>query len=31
MKSELDRLAAEEEKAGVERDYERAARRKLND
>jgi ATP-dependent Clp protease ATP-binding subunit ClpC len=28
MKSELDRLAAEEEKAGVERDYERAARMK---
>ncbi|PKO06920.1 MAG: Clp protease [Chloroflexi bacterium HGW-Chloroflexi-3] len=27
-KSELDRLAAEEEKAGVERDYERAARMK---
>jgi len=28
MKTELDRLAAEEEKAGVERDYERAARMK---
>ncbi len=28
LKSELDRLAAEEEKAGVERDYERAARMK---
>ena len=28
MKSELDKLAAEEEQAGVERDYERAARKK---
>jgi ATP-dependent Clp protease ATP-binding subunit ClpC len=28
MKSEVDRLAAEEEQAGVERDYERAARKK---
>jgi ATP-dependent Clp protease ATP-binding subunit ClpC len=28
MKSEIDRLAAEEELAGVERDYERAARKK---
>jgi len=28
MKSELDRLTAEEEQAGVERDYERAARKK---
>jgi len=28
MKTELDRLAAEEEQAGVERDYERAARKK---
>ena len=28
MKSEIDRLAAEEEKAGVERDYERAAEKK---
>jgi ATP-dependent Clp protease ATP-binding subunit ClpC len=28
MKTELDRLTAEEEKAGVERDYERAARMK---
>jgi len=28
MKSEIDRLAAEEEQAGVERDYERAARKK---
>lgn len=30
MKTELDRLAAEEEKAGVERDYERAARMKAD-
>ncbi|PKN88271.1 MAG: Clp protease, partial [Chloroflexi bacterium HGW-Chloroflexi-8] len=30
MKSELDRLGAEEEKAGVERDYERAARMKAD-
>jgi len=28
MKSELDRLTAEEEQAGLERDYERAARKK---
>jgi ATP-dependent Clp protease ATP-binding subunit ClpC len=28
MKTELDRLTAEEEQAGVERDYERAARKK---
>jgi ATP-dependent Clp protease ATP-binding subunit ClpC len=28
MKSEIDRLAAEEEQAGVERDYERAAEKK---
>jgi ATP-dependent Clp protease ATP-binding subunit ClpC len=28
MKSEIDRMAAEEEKAGLERDYERAARKK---
>jgi ATP-dependent Clp protease ATP-binding subunit ClpC len=28
MKSEVDKLAAEEEQAGVERDYERAARKK---
>jgi ATP-dependent Clp protease ATP-binding subunit ClpC len=28
MKSEIDRLMAEEEQAGVERDYERAARKK---
>jgi ATP-dependent Clp protease ATP-binding subunit ClpC len=28
MKSELDKMAAEEEQAGVERDYERAARKK---
>ncbi len=28
MKSEIDRLAAEEEQAGVERDYERAAQKK---
>jgi len=28
MKSELDKLTAEEEQAGVERDYERAARKK---
>jgi ATP-dependent Clp protease ATP-binding subunit ClpC len=28
MKTEIDRLAAEEEQAGVERDYERAARKK---
>ena len=28
MKSELDRLSAEEEKAGLERDYERAAQKK---
>ena len=28
MKSEIDRLSAEEEQAGVERDYERAARKK---
>ncbi len=28
MKSELDRLVAEEEQAGLERDYERAARKK---
>lgn len=28
MKSELERLSAEEEQAGVERDYERAARKK---
>ncbi len=28
LKSELDRLSAEEEQAGVERDYERAARKK---
>lgn len=28
MKSELDRLISEEEKAGLERDYERAARKK---
>jgi ATP-dependent Clp protease ATP-binding subunit ClpC len=28
MKSELDRLSAEEEQAGLERDYERAARKK---
>ncbi len=30
MKTELDRLEAEEEKAGVERDYERAARMKAD-
>jgi ATP-dependent Clp protease ATP-binding subunit ClpC len=30
MKSELDRLAAEEEKAGIERDYERAAKMKAD-
>ena len=30
MKSELDRLKAEEEQAGVERDYERAARMKAD-
>ena len=28
MKSEIDRLAAEEEQAGLERDYERAAQKK---
>ncbi len=28
MKSEIDRMSAEEEQAGVERDYERAARKK---
>jgi ATP-dependent Clp protease ATP-binding subunit ClpC len=28
MKTEIDRMAAEEEQAGVERDYERAARKK---
>jgi ATPases with chaperone activity, ATP-binding subunit len=28
MKSELDKMAAEEEQAGIERDYERAARKK---
>jgi ATP-dependent Clp protease ATP-binding subunit ClpC len=28
MKSEIDRMAAEEEQAGLERDYERAARKK---
>jgi ATP-dependent Clp protease ATP-binding subunit ClpC len=30
MKSEIDRLMAEEEQAGVERDYERAARKKAD-
>ena len=30
MKSEVDRLAAEEEQAGLERDYERAAEKKAN-
>jgi ATP-dependent Clp protease ATP-binding subunit ClpC len=30
MKSELDKMAAEEEQAGVERDYERAARKKAD-
>jgi ATP-dependent Clp protease ATP-binding subunit ClpC len=28
MKTEIDRLAAEEEQAGLERDYERAAQKK---
>ncbi len=30
MKSEIDRLMAEEEQAGIERDYERAARKKAD-
>jgi len=30
MKSELDKMAAEEEQAGIERDYERAARKKAD-
>ena len=30
LKSEIDRLLAEEEKAGIERDYERAARKKAD-
>jgi ATP-dependent Clp protease ATP-binding subunit ClpC len=30
MKSEVDKMAAEEEQAGVERDYERAARKKAD-